>query len=474
MGLGLPVFTLIQSIKQALVWLSPRTLRARLIGLVLIAVLIAQAMTLYALTVYQREQWQSATTNLLVTSITTLRSALLTIPPEERAAFVNLSSKGQWLLMSNKPPRRASYLSRQGVPSATNGEPHGMRHGLMRLSRHINQGLGQQTQLAVSAGPTPFLYVAMDHEGSPQWLRIPLDRISPPITTNMMIWWSLALILLLLVAVWFSWHITRPIIGLVKATDQLAKGHPEPVTPAGPVETQQLGERFNAMLQSLQQSRQVQQTLLAGLPHDLKGPLSRMALRIEMSEDEELKAGLSRDLADMQRMVAQFLDFLRGQDTERLTMKALRLDQWLPQQIRDEQQLGKPVVLKTQGALPELPIQGDPAALSRLLANLIDNALNHGKAPVVIDLYRQNAEAVLSVGDHGLGIAPEAYSRATEPFERLDSARTKTGSVGLGLSLVKGLAIAHGGRIALSQAPEGGLLVSVFFPLDTEPTPQKW
>ena len=453
--------------KRAPGWLWPRTLRARLIWLVFIAVLATQAMTLYALTVYQRDQWHLATSNLLVTSITTLRSALLTIPPAERAAFVSVASKGQWVLLSNKPPHRARYLPRSGAASAVDGGAHAMRHGLMRLSRHVSQELGQQTQLAVSAGPTPFLYVSMGRAGSPQWLRIPLDRISPPITTNMMLWWLLALILLLLVAVWFSWHITRPIVGLVKATDQLAEGHPEPVIPAGPFETQRLGERFNAMLQSLRQSRQVQQTLLAGLPHDLKGPLSRMALRIEMSDDDELKAGLGRDLADMQRMVEQFLDFLRGQDTDRLQMKALRLDQWLPQQIKDEQQLGKPIVLKAQEPFPELLIQGDSAALSRLLANLIDNALSHGKPPVMIDLFRQNTEAVVSVGDHGLGIAPEDYLRATEPFERLDQARTRTGSVGLGLSLVKGLALAHGGRIELSQAPEGGLLVLVFFPLDT-------
>jgi|AntAceMinimDraft_5_1070358.scaffolds.fasta_scaffold17517_3 two-component system osmolarity sensor histidine kinase EnvZ len=459
--------------KRTFGWLLPRTLRSRLIWLVFIAVLLTQAMTLYALTVYQRQEWQSATTNLLVTSITTLKSALLTIPTDERAAFVTLASKGQWLLLPNKPPTRARYLSAQDPSSAIDGRGHAMRHGLMRLSLHINQGLGHRNQMAVSAGPTPFLYVSLGDQGSAPWLRIPLDRISPPITTSMMVWWLLALVVLLLVAVWFSWHITRPIIGLVKATDQLAEGHPQPVIPAGPFETQRLGERFNAMLQSLRQSRQVQQTLLAGLPHDLKGPLSRMALRIEMSEDEELKAGLGRDLKDMQRMVEQFLDFLRGQDTDRLVMKPVRLDQWLPQQILDEQQLGKPITVKAKGALPPLPIKGDSAALSRLLANLIDNALSHGKPPVVIDLYRQNAEVVLSVGDHGLGIAPVDYSRATEPFERLDEARTRTGSVGLGLSLVKGLALAHGGRIELSQAPEGGLLVLVFFPLDTASDAQK-
>lgn len=452
--------------KRTLSWLLPRTLRARLIWLILVAVLLTQAMTLYALTVYQRQQLQVAATNLLVTSITTLQSAMSMIPASQRAAFVHHTSHGQWRLLSHRPPSRARLLSADGLQPSSDDRSHAIRHSLMRLSRDINRTLGGANQVAVSAGATPFLYVSIANQNSPQWLRIPLDRVNPPISTPMMVWWLLALGALIIVAVWFSWHITRPITSLLKATNQLAEGHPEPVTPAGPVETQRLGERFNAMLQSLRQSRQAQQTLLAGLPHDLKGPLSRMALRIEMTDDSELKAGLQRDLQDMRRMVEQFLDFMRGQDTNRLTMAPLRLDEWLPRQVINEQQLGKPVSYASDQTPPRLRIKGDVVALSRMLANLIDNALTHGKPPVVISLRRQGSEAVLGVSDHGLGIAPEDYQRAIEPFERLDQARTQTGSVGLGLSLVQGLAVAHGGRMALSRAHEGGLLVSVYFPID--------
>lgn len=451
---------------QKLAWLLPRTLRARLIWLILVAVLLTQAMTLYALTVYQRQQLQVAATNLLVTSITTLQSAMSMIPSSQRAAFVHHTSHGQWQLLSNKPPPRARFLSANGLQTPPDGRSHAIRHSLMRLSRDINRTLGGANQVAVSAGPTPFLYVSIASQDSSQWLRIPLDRVNPPISTPMMVWWLLALAVLLMVAVWFSWHITRPITSLLKATNQLAEGHPEPVTPAGPVETQRLGERFNAMLQSLRQSRKAQQTLLAGLPHDLKGPLSRMALRIEMTDDSELKTGLQRDLRDMQRMVEQFLDFMRGQDSNRLTMTPLRLDEWLPGQVLEEHRVGKPVVYESAPVLPPLWIRGDAVALSRMLANLIDNALTHGKPPVVISLRQEGKEAVWGVSDHGTGIDPQDYEQAIEPFERLDQARTQTGSVGLGLSLVQGLAIAHGGRMTLSRADEGGLLVSLYLPID--------
>ena len=448
-----------------LAWLLPRTLRARLIGLILVAVLLTQALTLYAVTVYQQHQLQAVATNLLVTSITTLQSAIAMIAPPKRAMFVHRASSGQWQLLQTRPPARARFLSADGLRPSADGHTHVIRHSLRRLSRDINRVLGSTNQVAVTAGPQPYLYVSIDQSGPTQWLRIPLDRVDPPVTTPMIVWWLVALALLLLVAAGFSWHITRPITRLVKATDQLALGQTEPVVPSGPVETQRLGERFNAMLQSLQQSRQAQQTLLAGLPHDLKGPLSRMALRIEMTDDEMLKLGLKRDLNDMQRMVEQFLDFMRGQDAARLTMVPLRMDEWLATQVTEEQRLGKPVTLSIPSVKRPVVIRADAQALRRLLLNLVDNALTHGKPPVGVSLQALTTEVVLQVSDHGLGIDAADYQRAFEPFERLDQARTHTGSVGLGLSLVKGLAIAHGGRVELGSAAQGGLQVSVFFPL---------
>lgn len=468
LGHGLPFFAM-STTKQGgaprwLTWFLPSTLRVRLLGLILVAVILTQALTLYAVTVYQRHQWQVVTTNLLVTSITTLQSAVAMIAPPNRAKFVHQASSGQWQLLQTKPPMRARYLSADGLRPAADGHTHAIRHNLRRLSREINRALGNTFQVAVTAGPQPYLYVSIKQSGPAQWLRIPLDRVDPPVTTPMMVWWLGALVLLLLVAAGFSWHITRPITRLVKATDQLAMGRPEPVVPSGPVETQQLGERFNAMLQSLQQARQAQQTLLAGLPHDLKGPLSRMALRIEMTDDEMLKLGLKRDLKDMQRMVEQFLDFMRGQDADRLAMVPLCVDEWLTTQIAEEQRLGKPVTLSISASQKPVKICADTQALRRLLLNLVDNALTHGAPPVAVSLDERATEVVLRVSDHGPGIDAADYQRAFEPFERLDRARTNTGSVGLGLSLVKGLVISHGGRVELGSAAQGGLEVSVFFP----------
>src|SRR3546814_9697562 len=140
------------------------------------------------------------------------------------------------------------------------------------------------------------------------------------------------MVLFLLLAALFSWHITRPLTKLAKAADQLAAGLPQRVTPSGPTETRILGERFNAMLDTLAESSAVRRTLLAGLPHDLKGPLSRMWLRIEMAADTTFQEGMRKDIRDMQRMIDQFIGFVRGTDPGTYRFKRLPFNDWLDEQ----------------------------------------------------------------------------------------------------------------------------------------------
>ena len=479
-------------------WLSflwPQSLRARLLWLVLGSVLLAQALTLYTIAVHQHSQAQAAAVNLLVTSIRTLQAAIGAVESDQRAQWVEQVSQGQWRLVTHALPRQARFQSDRSADSTVRDDP-GLRRSLRMLAREVNRSLSRDARVAVTAGDQPYLYVSIpraplggqsasgaDHPDTAvmatrgwrkdghanqnrapvDWLQIPLDRVDPPLTQATLVSWLAALGGLLLVAAGFSWHITRPMTALLRATEGLAAGHPEPVRPAGPVETRRLGEGFNAMLASLAQAEKTQRTLLAGLPHDLKGPLSRMALRIEMADDPSLQAGLKSDLDDMQRMVEQFLAYIRGQDTGSLRLDPLQLDVWLAGQVQDRQRLRQPVTL----ASPVEPVKvtADRDALERVLANLVDNALEHGRPPVEIVLSSDGQWVRLSVQDHGDGIAPADRARALEPFARLDQARTRTGNAGLGLTVVQSIVTAHGGRIALEASPSGGLRVDVFLPV---------
>jgi len=462
----------------------PRSLRAQLVLLVLGAVLLVQAATLASVSYYRQKFFEDVAISYITTTIRTIRASLSLVPADERAEFVRNASQNQWRLWSRTLPAGAqlqrSHRSEMGNHHRAEGgrgnfsTPEGdMRRELRSSIRELNDRLNDGTRVALSHGPNPELYISLapnpNTDDAPrlrEWLVIPLDRLDPSLSTPMLVLWFGGLGLVLLFAAGFSWHITRPLTRLADAADKLAAGQPQRVDPSGPHETQILGERFNAMLDALTEAESVRRTLLSGLPHDLKGPLSRMWLRIEMADDPTLKDGLRNDLQDMQRMVDQFIGFVRGTDPTAYRFAPLDLPSWLESHVGGWVSTGTDIHLH----LPTdatLPIQGDVIALGRLVDNLIGNALHHGKPPIEVTLQRDGETLVLDIADHGPGISPERRTEALRPFARLDGARTRTGNVGLGLALAEAIARAHGGSLSLLNAETGGLLVRVTLPLTT-------
>lgn len=492
----------------------PRSLRARLLLLILGAVLFAQAATFAAISHYQRNYLDNVAPDLMATTIRTLRAAIAQIPEEDRASFVAEASHGEWRFESRALPARARRAEgERGIGPASRGRPprdHGPngvlptgrmppdyqpfeyrfpaegrppprepprwaeddpRSGMRGLIRRLNQQLGDGTRVALSRGPEPALYISLSsklaqEDGITQraWLVISLERINPAVTTPLLVIWLGGVGFILLIAAGFSWHITRPMTSLALAADQLAAGKPQRVEPSGPRETRVLGERFNAMLDALDASDAVRRTLLAGLPHDLKGPLSRMRLRTEMADDATLKEGLRKDAQDMQHIVDQFIGYVRGTDPAAYHFGTMDLVAWLQERIHAWKGTGTDVDLRPP-EVEELIVNGDAMALARLVDNLVQNALQHGATPIEVAVVERPGHAVLQVRDHGEGISPERREEALQPFSRLDPARSRTGNVGLGLALVEAIARAHGGRIALQQPEGAGLQVEVWLPL---------
>jgi two-component system osmolarity sensor histidine kinase EnvZ len=479
--------------------LLPRSLRTRLILLVLGCMLLAQAGTLAVGSHYRERFIDDVVMDYIVTTIRTLRAAVSEVPAEDRAGFVRDASGGQWHLWARTLPAEAQLarFHRGGLPPPpTSGSgisdaqrearlaeirefrrkhPDGadddIRRDLRGLVHELNRRLNDGTRVALSRGPRPEVFISLapnpTSEDTPQlreWLVIPLDRLDPPLATPMIITWLTVFGVVLVLAAGFSWHITRPMTRLAEAADKLAAGQPQRVVPSGPHETRVLGERFNAMLDALQESESVRRTLLAGLPHDLKAPLSRMWLRIEMSDDPALTEGLRKDLRDMQYMVDQFIGFVRGTDPAGYRYAPVPLAEWLTERVQGWKGAGSPVELVMDGEQP-MTVRGDAVALARLLDNLIANALHHGAPPVEVSLSERNGSAVLGVSDHGPGIPAGRRAEALRPFARLDDARTRTGNVGLGLALADAITRAHGGTLTLGEAPWGGLRVEIALPL---------
>jgi len=452
-----------------------------MVVLILGIMLLVQAATFATVSWSWRTFTQKVAVELTVTTLRTLRSALEHVPGDERADYVREKSGREWRLWTRSLPShtRLEHSKKWQRPEVEQSrEDITPQKKLKTFVDALNEQLQDNTRVALSHGSNPKLYISLigDDKLTPsdtkrEWLVIPLDRVAPSIGTPIVVFWLLGMGLFLILAAAFSWHITRPLSHLAKAADQLAAGKPQHVRPTGPRETRILAQRFNAMQDAVAESNAVQRTLLAGLPHDLKGPLSRMWLRIEMLEDPIFRDGMRKDVKDMQQMIDQFIGFVRGSDPASYSFELIGLDDWLVEKVAAWESSGCHIEFIYSGNQP-IRIKGDIAALDRLMDNLITNALKHGKEPIEVALATQADYIVIHVTDHGPGIQTDRQQEALRPFSRLDNARTQTGSVGLGLALADAIARSHQGHLHLDNVAGKGLCVSVYLPKETTIRPE--
>lgn len=240
-------------------------------------------------------------------------------------------------------------------------------------------------------------------------------------------------------------EVERPLRGLEKALARVGDGEdPDAVQAQGAPEVQRITHHFNAMLQRLAQNRRDRATMLAGIAHDLRAPITRLQFRLSMPVlSAEERDRCSGDLQSLERITGQFLLFAGGGDGEEPV--DLPLDQLLAEVCTshppDQLQLNLDPV---QAAVK-------PVALGRAVANLIDNAFTYGSAPVVVCLRRDHADAVIEVWDQGKGMPHDQWERALLPFQRLDESRGEQGHCGLGLAIVSHVVRGHGGVLSCER-----------------------
>ncbi|MDD0845149.1 ATP-binding protein [Pseudomonas sp. Gutcm_11s] len=332
--------------------------------------------------------------------------------------------------------------------------------------RQMQSELGPDTEVRVRVQSPPALWVRAPSLG-PDWLKVPLY---PYPLRGQKIWsvlgWFLGIGLLSTAAAWiFVRQLNAPLKRLVFAARQFGQGRSVrlPISDT-PSEMTEVYRAFNQMAENIEGGARERELMLAGVSHDLRTPLTRLRLSLElMSSDAELTEDMIRDVEDMNAILDQFLAFIRDGRDEK--PEIFDLGDLVREVVAPYNQQGEQVRLCLE-QLPLFPLRR--VSIKRLLVNLLENALRYGGQGVEVVTSLAGDESapyvVLSVLDRGPGVAPEEMGEIFNPFIRGDRARGGKGT-GLGLAIVKRIASLHGGSVELRNRSGGGLEARICLPL---------
>ena len=291
-------------------------------------------------------------------------------------------------------------------------------------------------------------------------VNVPRNRLYSSTTYIFVMWMLGSSLVLLALATIFLRNQVKSLRRLAEAADSFGKGRPVPFFKVeGAVEIRRAAIAFMTMRNRLQRQIHQRTQMLAGVSHDLRTPLTRMKLALELLGDDPAVGELKSDVAEMEHMVHGYLDFVRGEGTEASVETDISiLLEDIAAGIRRE---GTPLTLIAPGEYM-MPVR--PNALRRCLGNLIGNARRHGSHVWLTGLVAAGGIDIL-VDDDGPGIPAADRDRVFRPFIRLDFSRNpSTGGVGLGLTIARDVARSHGGDVQLERSPQGGLRARVHLP----------
>lgn len=292
----------------------------------------------------------------------------------------------------------------------------------------------------------------------------PRKRLFSSTTYVFVLWMIGSSMVLFSVAALFLNVQVRAVRRLARAADSFGKGRDVPnFKPEGATEVRQAARAFASMRRRIQSQIDQRTEMLAGVSHDLRTPLTRLRLQVEMLDGAtpEDVDDIKSDIDEMQRMLDGYLAFARGEGDE--VPEPVNLGDLLDEVHRNFQRNGTNITLALENVGELITVK--PIALRRCLNNLISNADRHGQS-VSILARRSGANMEIDIDDDGPGIQDEHRHSVFKAFFRLDQSRnSETGGVGLGLTISRDIAKSLGGDIVLSDSPMGGLRATIRFPV---------
>ncbi|OYW58873.1 MAG: two-component sensor histidine kinase [Rhodobacterales bacterium 32-66-7] len=283
--------------------------------------------------------------------------------------------------------------------------------------------------------------------------QVPRRRMSATNPHQLLVLMVFTAVLMTVIAFWFLRNQLRPITKLAQAAEDFGKGRTVAYRPRGALEVRAAGRAFLDMRARIERHIEQRTLVLSGVSHDLRTPLTRLKLGLTLLPESPEIAALQADVAQMDRMVEEFLAFVRGDAMEgfvRTDAEAL---------VRSVAGHAGPAVAVRGVTGVAAPVEMRPEAVTRAVDNLVANARRFAER-VEISLDFREGSLLISVEDNGPGIPEDLREVALRPFTRLEAARdpNQGGGVGLGLSIASDIALSHGGALRLSQSDRlGGL-----------------
>jgi two-component system osmolarity sensor histidine kinase EnvZ len=336
------------------------------------------------------------------------------------------------------------------------------------LYASLRARLGKDTQVAGQVNGVDAIWVSFRIDDDNYWVSITRDRFDRLAGIQWLFWGTAAVLLSLVGAALVVGFVNQPLARIGRAAMQLARGQsPTPLPDSNLREIRMLNEAFNGMVGDLQRLEADRTLILAGISHDLRTPMARLGLEVEMARiSEDTKLAMAADIHQMDMIVAQFLDYAKPRSKQPDTLVDLSaiVDAQADLIERQGVQVSKHV---SEG----IKVTGNETELTRAVTNLIDNARKYGRKPeaksaeIEVWLRLIGGRAVFEVLDNGPGVPAADLDRIKRPFTRANEARSQASGAGLGLAIVGRVVRRSGGKWRIANRPGGGLAVMVELPL---------
>lgn len=437
----------------------PRTLLGRSLLILVIPILLIQVITAY---VFFDRHWSKMTSRLayaVAGEVAVIsRSIEDGLSPDEVRKIAEYSSQNLGLLTSFetgagledvKTPRHKHHVWEYFVARS--------------LANELRDQVGKPTIISADFDEKWVrIYVAL--ESGLLSVTLPQRRLFSSSGYIFLIWMFSVSFLLLVIAILFMRNQIRPIRRLAVAAEWFGRGRDAAnFKLEGAYEVRQAGQAFLDMQRRIKRQIEQRALMLAGVSHDLRTPITRLKLQLEMMDDNPDALAMKSDLQEMERMIEGYLDFVRGEGDEQSVV--VGVESMLLQLIQRIQKEFNSLDI-TLNIENGLSIRARALSLQRAITNVVRNAAKYAERVEVHAYLGENNRLFIAVDDNGPGMSPDEYDQVFRPFYRVDSSRNlDTGGVGLGLSIAMDVVHSHGGHIWLEQSPLGGLRVMIRLPL---------